>query len=220
MTDRPTLNRSNQTDLFRPEQADVPVTLIGAGGIGSVSAIALAKMGVPAAILDFDEVAGTNLASQFYRHRDVGRPKPEALAEIIDEFADMPATPSCRRYVDQPLSGLVIAAVDTMSARRAIWENVKWNPSVDLLIDGRMGGQVGVLYAIRPCDPDHVRRYEQSLFSDERAAPEPCGARAIAYTTFICGGFVAKAARDWWVKRSVTGCFRFDLDSLTFLAEW
>lgn len=216
----PKLNRSNQTDLFRPDQADAPATIIGAGGIGSIAAVALAKMGVAATILDFDDVDGANLASQFYRHRDVGRPKPEAIADIIGEFADMPARPRCERYVDQPLSGLVIAAVDTMSARRAIWESVKWNPSVDLLIDGRMGGQVGVRYAIRPCDPDHVRRYEQTLFSDERAAPEPCGARAIAYTSFICGGFVAKAARDWWVKRSVPGCFRFDLDSLTFLVEW
>jgi NAD(P)-dependent dehydrogenase (short-subunit alcohol dehydrogenase family) len=217
------LNRSNQSDLFLPDQADGPATIIGAGGIGSAAAIILAKMGAPLTILDFDTVQEHNLASQFYRNRDAARNPPvlktEALREIIEDFSDAQPVMVPERYVDQPLSGLVIAAVDTMEARSLIWQQVRGNVDVDLLIDSRMGGHFGELICVRPCDPDHVAAYESKLFPDSRAAPEPCGARAISYNTFAIGAFIASLARNWWVERSAPWCFRFDLKHLNFLTE-
>lgn len=214
------LNRSNQSDLFRPDQAASAATIIGAGGIGSATAVALAKMGAELIILDFDTVQEHNLASQFYRNRDVRPeapvPKTQALGEILRDFSDAEPTLIAERYVDQPLAGLVIAAVDSMEGRSLIWKQVKDNPAVDLLIDSRMGGDFGMLYCVRPCDPDHAAAYERTLFPDARATPEPCGARAVAYNTFAIGAFIASFARNWWVDREVPWRFSFDLKHLHF----
>ena len=66
-----------------------PITLIGAGGIGAITGIVLAKMGVPVLnVYDGDTVDPVNIATQFYRTSDIGSAKPFALKQIIEEFSD------------------------------------------------------------------------------------------------------------------------------------
>ena len=213
------INRSRQSDLFRPEQALSPVTVIGAGGIGSATALELAKMGARLTVLDFDTLEEHNLASQWYRREDVGKPKALALAAELKSYADGDVEARCEKYADQPLSGLVVSAVDSMDTRQVIWDQVRYNPAVDVFIDGRMGGLVLTVLAVRPCDPDHVRWYEQHLFPSSRAAAEPCTARAIAFNTFGIGSFIAGIVRNWWVDGRLTRIIRGDYGSMTFLSE-
>ena len=60
-----------------------PVTLIGAGGIGGLTAITLAKMGVPEMIIwDGDVVAIENTGTQFFSSSDVERLKVDAHQAI------------------------------------------------------------------------------------------------------------------------------------------
>lgn len=68
------------------------VGVAGLGGLGSHIAAALARLGIGRLILvDFDRVDVTNLNRQQYRVCDLGRPKPEALAEQLREI-----NPFCR----------------------------------------------------------------------------------------------------------------------------
>jgi tRNA A37 threonylcarbamoyladenosine dehydratase len=54
--------------------AEWPITLIGAGGIGALTAITLGKMGVPTLnVWDGDEVSPENVATQFFSSFDVER---------------------------------------------------------------------------------------------------------------------------------------------------
>ena len=56
----------NQSDIFTP--IDIPIHIIGIGGIGSWTAFILAKMGCQDINLyDFDEVEDHNIASQIYK---------------------------------------------------------------------------------------------------------------------------------------------------------
>ena len=220
MSDKPLhhLNRSRQLDIFRPDQAGSPVIVVGAGGIGSPTILLLAKMGVPdITVLDDDLVEEHNLPSQLYRREDLGKPKVQAIAEAAASYAGCRITARHERYVDQPLSGVVISAVDGMDSRKAIWEQVRWNPNVELFIDGRMGGQVALVLAARPHDPDDVARYEQYLFAQSEAAPESCTARAIVYNTFGIAAVIAATVRRWWVEGALTNEKRIDFGSLTFL---
>lgn len=67
------------------------VLLIGLGGLGSVIAIALARMGVGKIIgIDFDIVEPSNLNRQQYFIRHIGMKKVEAMKEIIGNI-----TPFC-----------------------------------------------------------------------------------------------------------------------------
>jgi adenylyltransferase/sulfurtransferase len=64
------------------------VAIVGAGGLGSPSAIYLAAAGVGRiGLIDFDKVDETNLHRQvLYGTRDVGRPKLEAAAERLHDL--------------------------------------------------------------------------------------------------------------------------------------
>src|SRR3989304_1851615 len=76
-----------QLELVPPEALETPVAVVGCGGIGSFAALALAKMGCRHLTLyDDDKVEEHNLPNQLYRPADVGRPKAEALAEIVRAF--------------------------------------------------------------------------------------------------------------------------------------
>src|SRR5687768_2873952 len=212
------LNRSRQQDLFRPDQALSAVTLIGAGGVGSAIGLLLAKMGVPElTVFDFDLVEGHNLPSQLYRREDIGRPKAEALAEIAKSFADGQIDARAERYADQPLSGLVISAVDSMDVRLSIWERLRFNADVELYVDTRMGANLAVIHCVRPCDPDDVKRYERHLYPSSEASDVPCTARAIVYNTFGVASMVGAIVRKWWLDGGVPKSLKMDFDSLTFL---
>lgn len=197
-----TLDFWRQLDLAPPESLGFPVSIIGVGGIGSPVALALAKMGCRRLTLyDPDRVEAHNLPNQLYRLRDIGRPKVEALAELLREHAAVEALPRQETVAGQRLTGVVISAVDSMAARATIWhQSVRFRGAVPLYIDARMGGQVGRLLSVRPSDPDQVRFYEHTLYADEAAMEDPCTAQAIIYTVF---GLAALAANQ--VKRYAQG---------------
>ncbi len=63
------------------------VAVAGLGGLGSHVAAALARCGVGALkLIDFDVVDESNLHRQHYFPRHLGRPKTEALAEMLREI--------------------------------------------------------------------------------------------------------------------------------------
>ena len=75
-----------QLDILQPDDLVRPITIIGVGGIGSPVALALTKMGCRRLTLfDPDTIEPHNLPNQLYRLRDVGRPKVEALADLLRE---------------------------------------------------------------------------------------------------------------------------------------
>jgi hypothetical protein len=210
-----------QTDLVDPDQLGFPLTLIGAGGIGSPVALAVAKMGCRRITLyDPDIVEQHNLPNQVYRSRDVGRPKVEALAELLGEFA-APAVQAIQAAVaGQQLNGVVVSAVDSMASRERIWrDSIRFRVGVPLYIDARMGAQVCRVLSVRPCDPDDVRRYEATLYADDAAAEDPCTAQAIIYTTFGVGALVANQIKRFACTEPLAGDIVFDFVTLTLLAE-
>jgi hypothetical protein len=198
----PVIDYWRQADLIPPEALAAPVTVVGAGGIGSPVALALAKMGCRTLTLyDPDVVEAHNLPNQIYRLRDVGRPKVAALAEVLAEFAAADVRAVQETVSGQPLSGLVISGVDSMVSRERVWHgSIRYRPAVPLYIDARMGAQVCRVLTVRPVDPDDVRWYESTLFPDEGADEEPCTARAIIYTALGLASLVANQ-----VKRHALG---------------
>ena len=187
-----------QLDILDPEKlARLTVTVIGAGAVGSFTTVALAKMGLSdLTVYDDDLVTDHNLPNQFYREVDVGRPKVEALAEIVQAFAGIGIKAGQERYTDQPLSGLVVSAVDSMEARRTIWRRVRMNPAVDLFIDARLGAEVARVFTVDPTDPDDLRQYQASLHSSDDAFQAPCTARATVYCAAGISALIASTVRQ------------------------
>jgi molybdopterin/thiamine biosynthesis adenylyltransferase len=208
-----------QADLISPEALAAPVTVIGAGGIGSPVALALAKMGCQNLTLyDPDVVEPHNLPNQFYRPRDVGRPKVAALADVIAEFTGAEVRAVQESVAGQPLSGVVISGVDSMASRERIWrESIRYRPGVSVYIDARMGAQVCRVLTVRPVDPDDVRWYESTLFADDGANEEPCTARAIIYTTLGLASLVANQVKRHAMSEAFERDLLIDFATLTVL---
>lgn len=209
-----------QLDLVPPAALQVPVHLVGCGGIGSFVGLALAKLGCRhLALYDDDVVEPHNVPNQAFRPSDVGRPKVEALAEVLEAFAGIRPAAHRERVEGQRLQGMVVAGVDSMEARRILWSrSIRHRAAVPLFLDGRMGAEVSRLYSIRPADPDDVRLYEGTLYDDAEAAPLPCTASAIIYSGFALAALVASQVKRHAMGEPVPREILCDMRTLTLIA--
>ena len=75
---------SRQLDFVKPSELDIPIWIIGAGGIGSWTTLALSKMGCNnLVVFDHDKVELHNTPSQLYTSDQIGQMKTAALKETI-----------------------------------------------------------------------------------------------------------------------------------------
>lgn len=189
-----------QTDLVIPDDLDFPITIIGAGGIGSPTALLLAKMGChKLTVWDPDRVESHNLPNQFYRLRDIGQYKVQALAEIIKDFTGVEIATMPVRFTDEYLFGVVVSGVDSMETRKEIWKSVKVG-DVQLYIEARMGAEIGYVYPINPSDSSEAEFYETTLYSSSETRELPCTARAISYNVFVIASIIAALVKKYAKK--------------------
>ncbi|MBI3989238.1 MAG: ThiF family adenylyltransferase [candidate division NC10 bacterium] len=206
-----------QLDLVKEEALVTPIAVVGCGGIGTFTALALAKMGCRNLTLyDDDLVEGHNIPNQLYRVEDVGRAKVDALAEILKAFTGLSPDRRRERVDGQRLMGVVIAGIDSMKARKILWQkSIRYRASVPLYLDARMGAEVARLYTIRPADPDDVRFYERTLYDDAEAFEPPCTAASIIYNGFSIAALIASQVKKFLMGEGPRQEILFDLKTLT-----
>lgn len=213
---------TRQKDWFDPaEHPFAHVTIVGVGGIGSPTALALAKLGIPnLTLIDDDRVEPHNVPNQMYGMADVGEAKVHALVGWVSSQTDysMPdgvfdVLENCGFH-----DGVVISALDSMAARSALWDRVKFTP-VELLLDARLGGQTIVLYAVNPCDPAHIEFYESRLYSDEQAKDFPCTAAAVIDVGFQVASMLTRAVRLHFTGEPVERSVMVDQRRLIVMKE-
>lgn len=187
-----------QSEIIPAQVHNTPITVIGAGAIGSFTVLALSKMGFHNIdVWDFDEVSDANMSCQWFRIKDIGKPKVIALRDLIAEFTGLPLEVHEDRYEGQEvLSGIVISSVDSMKAREVIWKAVKGYSGVTHLIDPRMAAEYALSFVMNPHDEKDIKAYETTLYSDENAVEERCTAKATMYTAALLAGYVAKHVKD------------------------
>jgi hypothetical protein len=203
-------------DIVRIDELNFPVTIIGCGGIGSPTTLALAKMGVQdIKLVDFDTIENHNLPNQIYQLRHVGMPKVEALGQIIQAFTGItPTLHNSKVDTIDRLEGVVISGVDSMASRYDIWKMVRYKPQVSLYIDARMGAEVTRIYSIQPVNPVDVVVYEATLRPDEEIEELPCTARAIIYNVFMIASLIANQVKKFARGEPINKEVIFDLATL------
>lgn len=198
------MDKTRQLEIINAEHTSrYDVTMIGTGGIGAATALALAKLGIPRFYLyDDDSIEDLNIPTQLLKISDIGKDKAVSVGHMLKEFSDeVSGTATVARVVSEtilPGSKIVISSVDSISSRKAIWEAVianrgKW------YLDARMGAEVFQLYTVDTAQPDWYVEHLSTL--DEANVPEePCTAKATIYTAFIAAGHIAHQ-----VKRIIMG---------------
>jgi hypothetical protein len=200
MTQETHIDYWRQMDIVRPgDDLNFPVSVIGCGGIGSPTALALAKMGVNnIRLYDPDILENHNLPNQIYRLEDITKYKVEALAGVLQSFAGIiPTVFNTLVNGNHRFEGVVVSGVDSMSSRQEIWKAIKFKPNVSLYVDGRMGAEACRIYTIRPVDPNDVKFYETFLYNDENAQELPCTGRAIIYNVFMIASLICNQIKKF-----------------------
>lgn len=189
---------TRQLDIIPPEVLGERINIVGVGAIGSWTALSLAKMGFANIhVWDHDTIEVENLSSQFFRHSDIGKPKAVALQSLVQDFANVQIAVNQKKFDAGQLPGIVISAVDSMAARRLVWDQHRGVAvNTKAIIDPRMGAETALMYVMNPMDAKDQQSYEASLYSDENAVQERCTAKATIYTANMLAGYVCKAVKD------------------------
>jgi molybdopterin/thiamine biosynthesis adenylyltransferase len=190
---------TRQMDLIPVRVLGEPITIIGAGAVGSFTALTLAKMGFKdLTVFDFDKIEVENMNCQFYRFEDIGKPKALALQNLVKDFTGVEINAHNERYESGQFKGIIISAVDSMKVRKMIWDNHKETAvATKLIIDPRMGAEFALAYAMNPMSEKDINSYEKTLYSDEDAEHERCTAKATMYTALGLASHVCKIVKDY-----------------------
>lgn len=180
------------------------VDVIGAGATGSHLVPELARLRVMNLhVWDFDVVAEHNIRNQTYGLHQVGMQKVEALRDNVNRD-----TGRSIHVYDRPCDGLitlgevVFLLTDTMESRRLIWENgIRYQPQVRLMIETRMGFDVGRVYAVDPNEPEQVEAWEKTLVdrSGRERVETACGTvPVVGATAATLAGFAVWQFLRWF----------------------
>lgn len=200
-------------EVFNPSQfGKRRIDVIGVGATGSKVVAALARLGIQNIhVWDYDLVEAHNVANQEYGLDDIGKLKVEALRDRIlrdtgisisihpvkistEEDAELNTVSP-----DEVSGDIIFLLVDSMSARRDIFDELENNMTTDLLIETRMGPSVGRVYAFNPNCASHVEAWRKTLYSDEEAGRSACGAStSVGPTASIIASYAVWRLIKWF----------------------
>lgn len=190
---------------YSPMREDPRIIVIGAGGIGSWAALALAKLGVhQLRVYDADRVEIHNIGTTPYQRSGIGVRKVDHLSTVLAGLDILPRKfePIGRRVTLKTIlpkgTDIVISAVDSLLVRKVIWDLVT-TQQIPLLIDGRIGGESFRVYTIQPSDQEDRERYESTFVPQEQLQMIPCFAQQIIDVGLIMASLITRAVRQWVV---------------------
>jgi len=169
---------------FSPEDAqDTWLNIIGVGATGSEIGRTAAKMGFTKfRIWDADIVESHNLPNQAYDVEHVGMRKVDAFKDVLTRFNPRvvvetnPVFFESATHKDE-LDGILVLTVDTMSARKDIFNAFNMNWNVKLVFETRLGFDYGELNVLDPLDPTTLKEWNGGLLNDEDIPEGPCNLR-------------------------------------------
>lgn len=174
------MNLSRHISVFNPDNVLYPIHIIGAGATGSFVAQILARMGVPVLnIYDFDTVEIHNIPNQSFDTRHLEKSKVEALASILKDInPDIVVNTFNKEVKEEDVNGLegyVFMLIDSMKARKQLWETCKTNDKIIHYWESRLGSDQARVYSIALEKDKDYRRYETDFYDDEKAEVSACG---------------------------------------------
>lgn len=221
-----------QSELINTAEFDIPIHVIGAGALGSWLAFFLLKMGFNNVnVYDFDKVEEHNLPNQMFREEDIGKYKVLALQGIYNDFFDDGSNfrlfSNIKKITEgeaKKLDGIVFCCVDSMRARKYIYESCYKNGNALLLIEGRIGLFGAYIYTLydKPEDSNEdcneEKEYEATLYDDEEAEVSACGISQTALPSAVnCASLMLMSMISWYRGNTVKQELRYQIpDLMTF----
>ena len=183
---------SKQESLIKTVDQKGRINIIGAGACGSWVAFILLKMGFKDIhVYDFDLIEEHNIPNQLYKESQIGQLKVRALMNIYEEFFNddkdrlvIHTEPITEENAGM-LRDVVINCVDTMSARKYIYERAYKYGRANVLIEDRLSIYGGYIYMLSKEGDVKEDKYEQTFYEDEDAEVSACGVSQTALPAAI-----------------------------------
>ena len=183
-------------EIFNPKEYNYPITIIGAGAIGSRVFAHLFELGLTnITVYDDDIVENHNLNNQNFSLTDVGNNKVHGLYDWATRKAGIRELPGtfhffARRVTpDTEISGTVFLLVDSLETRAYLFKSWSENYAIPRVIDVRMSASHGNVFCVSPhTDAD---AYLATIGSDEDAEVSACGS---PYSVSPTAGFLSSLA--------------------------
>ncbi len=204
------------------------ILVAGVGGIGSWLAFMLSRLN-PAHItlIDDDQVDASNMAGQLFRSSDIGRPKVDAVKDIIQCFSRYYQVHTFNRRINSndTVPKILMCGFDNMEARKAAYQC--WKRGLEylseaeradaLFIDGRLSAETLQVFCISGDAPYYMQEYEANwLFSDAEAESTVCSYKQTSY----CANLIASMMTNLFVNWCTNHCNPLVDRSLPFMTEY
>lgn len=195
---------NRQLGLIHPDKLQMPILIVGAGSIGSWTALALSKLGCSnITIMDGDVIEEHNAGSQVYKASDEGLEKVQALSDKLRILTDLAPEPIAAHWnpenpqhvKDLEKYEIVIAAVDNITTRTQLFNTLKGKKI--FYIDGRMAGNELEIYLTRLQEEEDQKAYEKTLFAEGEESIVPCSERSVVYNVFLMGGLITDVVKKY-----------------------
>ena len=184
------MDLSKSLEYLDPSTVRERIHIIGCGAIGSTLAENLARFGfTKISLYDFDRVEPHNIANQMFTGADIGKPKIEAVKELVVKInpeaeKDIKLFPE--GWTGQRLSGYVFLCVDNIDLRRKIASENKLNNTIKAMFDFRMGLTDAQHYAADWVKQDMVANFLNSMNFTHEEAKEAVPVSACNITLSVC----------------------------------
>jgi hypothetical protein len=173
-----------QAGWFSPEDAqDTIINIVGVGATGSNIGLIAAKMGFHKfRVWDADIVESHNLPNQTYDVAHVGQLKVNAFKDVLTRFNPRIEVETNPVFFEtalhkENLEGILVLTVDTMSARKDIFDSFNMNWNIKQVFETRLGFDYGELNVLDPLDPSTLKEWNDGLLNDDDIPEGPCNLR-------------------------------------------
>lgn len=189
-----------QMDMIPLEVLEKQITIVGAGAVGGVASLCLAKMGfTKQTVYDFDIIDEANMNCQMYKVSQIGMSKVEALNEIIKDYCGV----ELMAYHNKPFTEsdiftteIVCVPVDKMDVRKELFKAFMASPNARYLIDTRMAIEFGEVLVVDKENKNSLAMYRSTLHDASEAVQQRCTNKSVMYTSNLIAGLLSKAVKD------------------------
>lgn len=202
------------------------IILAGCGGIGSWTILQLARMN-PAALFMYDDdvVEIANMSGQLYCQDDIGKPKVDAMADMIRRYTTMRNIYAIKdKFKPTSEAGdIMICGFDNMAARKVFFN--KWLDHLgDVLpeqkakcvyLDGRLSIDTLQVFCITGDNVWAISEYtDKYLFDDSEADATQCSLKQTTYLACMIGSVIVNLFTNF-VAGTLNPIIPYDLPFFT-----
>ncbi len=203
-----------QLDLVNIEALmRMDISIIGCGGIGSPTTLALAKMGIEQiTVYDKDIIEIHNIPNQLHLVNMIDKPKVDSIKKIVKQLTGVNINVDPTHFEQQQLTEITIVGTDSMSSRKRVFEEFLQQKQAKILIDARMAGNYFNIFYVTKFDKNTLIKYATTILPDDdkNVEEQKCTEKAIIYNTFGIASFICNIIKKVANKEYIPFKYVFD----------